>query len=96
MVLPAILSVLLGLVLAQRFNAFVLLPVILLLLTFSIAGALADVETAIISVVTAMVAIVSLQIGYVLGIAVRHARASLLARRPGTGSLRRLPHSRAH
>jgi hypothetical protein len=95
MALPAILSVLLGLVLAQRFKVFVLLPVILLVLTFSIAGALAHVETAVISVVTAMVAIVSLQIGYLLGIVVRHARASLRAHRPGS-SLPRLPHWRAH
>lgn len=95
MVLSAILGVLLGLVLAQRFNVFGLLPVILLVLTFSVAGALAHAETAMISVVTALVAIVSLQIGYVLGIAVRHAKASLRAHRPGT-ALRRLPHSRAH
>lgn len=73
MVMPAIVSVLLGLVLAQRFKVFVLLPVMLLVLTFALARAVAHVEAAVIPAVTAVIAIVGLQIGYLLGAAVRYA-----------------------
>jgi hypothetical protein len=95
MSMPAILSVLLGLVLAQRFNVFVLLSVALLVLTFALAGALAHLGTAVSSAVDAVITIVGLQIGYVLGIAVRHARVLMRAHRLSTASLRRLPQSRA-
>ena len=93
MVMPAIVSVLLGLVLAQRFKVFVLLPVMLLVPTFALARAFAHVEAAVIPAVTAVIAIVGLQIGYLLGAAVRYA--VLLGRTHRAASLRRLPRSRA-
>jgi hypothetical protein len=96
MVMFAIVSVLLGLVLAQRFKVFVLLPVILLVLTFALARAFAHVEAAVISAVTVVIAIVSLQIGYLLGAAVRYAVLLARTHRLSAASLRRLPQSRAH
>ena len=93
---PAILSVLLGMVLAQRFKVFILLPIILLVLTFAFAQAIAHVGAATTSAIIAVIVIVSLQLGYVLGIAVRHARIFVLTHRLRTASLGRLPQARAH
>jgi hypothetical protein len=91
MLAPAILSLLLGLSLAQRFNVFVLIPVILLIVIFALAGALAHRDAALISALTATVAIVSLQIGYLLGIGISYRTLRGRARRLVAASLRSLP-----
>jgi hypothetical protein len=97
MLAPAILGLLLGLVLAQRFKVFVLIPMILLIVMFALAAALAHLDTALISVLTAIIAVVTLQIGYLLGIGISYGMLWRQARRLVAASLRRLPPQwRAH
>ena len=91
MLAPAILSLLLGLVLAQRFRVFVLIPVILLMALFALTGAFARLDAALISGLTVIVAIVSLQIGYLLGISISYGMLWAHLRRLVAASLRRLP-----
>jgi hypothetical protein len=92
MVTPAIIGLLVGTFLAQRFKVLVLAPVILLfavILAFGAGIARADAGWTV--GLTAAVTIVGLQIGYLLGIGIRHlivaARASRLRAASLGGSL---------
>ncbi len=82
MVTPAIIGLLVGMLLAQRFKVLVLVPVILLTLVFAIGAGIARADGVWAVGSTAAVTIVGLQIGYLLGIGIRHlivlARASCL------------------
>jgi hypothetical protein len=71
MLTPALVSLLIGLVLAQRFKVLSLIPVILLTLVFAFAADLSGAKAAWTSALTAAITIASLQVGYVLGIAFR-------------------------
>jgi hypothetical protein len=71
MLTPALVSLLIGLVLAQRFKVLSLIPVILLTVLFALAAGLSGAKAAWTSALTAAIAIASLQVGYVLGMALR-------------------------
>jgi len=72
MLLPAILSLLVGMVLAQRFKVLILVPAISLTLVLMGGAVMVNPTGTSIAALTATVVIVGLQIGYVLGIAIRH------------------------
>jgi hypothetical protein len=69
---PAIISLLVGMFLGQRFKVLVLAPVILLTLILAIGAGIARVDAVWALGLTAAVTIVGLQIGYLLGIGIRH------------------------
>jgi hypothetical protein len=73
MLTPALVSLLIGLVLAQRFKVLSLIPVIVLTLVFAFAADLSGAKAAWTSALTAAITIASLQVGYVLGMALRQA-----------------------
>ena len=79
---PALVSLLIGLVLAQRFKVLSLIPVILLTLLFALIAELSGANAAWSSALTAAAAIAGLQLGYFLGIGLRQlmliARANRL------------------
>jgi hypothetical protein len=75
---PAVISLLAGMALGQRFKVLVLVPLILLTAVFAIATWVAHGGGAWQIGRTAAVAIVGLQMGYLLGLGVRHL--TLLAR----------------
>jgi hypothetical protein len=80
MLLFAILSLLVGMVFGQRFKIMILAPAISLTLLLAIGASIARAEVPWMVGLTTAVAIACLQIGYLLGIAIRHlivaARAS--------------------
>ena len=78
MLTPALVSLLIGLMLAQRFKVLSLIPVILLTLLFALTAALSGANATWTSALTAAVAIAGLQVGYLLGIGLRHL--TLIAR----------------
>jgi hypothetical protein len=90
MLIPAAVSLLGGMALAQRFKVLILAPTILLTLFMAIGvwAGRGDASSAV--GLTAVVIIVDLQIGYVLGIIFRHlalvARASRLHPMPVANS----------
>jgi uncharacterized membrane protein len=89
MLTPAIISFLVGLALAQRFKVLILIPVILLTLVFAIVAGLSGAAAGWASALTAVVTITGVQIGYLLGIALRHAMLLARAQRRRAGSLTR-------
>ena len=68
---PALVSLLIGLVLAQRFKVLSLIPVILITLLFALTAELSGANAAWNAVLTAAAAIAGLQLGYLLGIGLR-------------------------
>jgi hypothetical protein len=79
--LLAILTLLVGVALGQRFTVLVLLPAILVTLCIAVGVGMARAQTAGTIALGAIAAIVCLQIGYLLGLAIRQvikARASRL------------------
>lgn len=84
MLTAGIVSLLIGLVLAQRCKVLSLLPVILMTLLFAVAADHSGANAAWTSALMTAVAIAALQIGYLLGLAVRHVmvltRPQLLSR----------------
>jgi hypothetical protein len=72
MIVPAMISLLVGMVLAQRFRALIMVPTIpiALTLTIGIGVALADAPRVII--LMCVLEIVSLQIGYFVGVSIRY------------------------
>jgi hypothetical protein len=98
MLMFAILSLLLGLVLGQRFKVLILIPVIIITLVFAVVAGLARADKAWTVGLTAAVAIAGLQIGYLLGVGVRYAVLLVRAhRRRAAGPTRSSPPQwRAH
>ena len=98
MLTSAVVSLLVGLALAQRFKVLILIPVILLTLMFALVAGLSGANARGVSALTAVVAIVSVQIGYLFGIALRQALLVARAHRRRAASLGRLlpPQWRAH
>jgi hypothetical protein len=72
MLTPTIISLLVGMVLAQRFKVLVLFPVIALALVFAGGAAMARPDATWSFIVTSLLTIVGLQAGYLFGIGVRH------------------------
>ena len=98
MLAPAILSLLVGVALAQRFKVLVLVPAIMITLLFALVSGLArgDVNWTAAALI-AVTIIVGLQIGYLLGIGVRHLLLLGRAHRLRAASpTRSLPQWRAH
>jgi hypothetical protein len=98
MLAPAILSLLVGAALAQRFKVLVLLPAIMIALLFAFISRLVRADTGwTATTLIAITIVVGLQIGYLLGIGVRHllllARAHRLR---ATSPTRSLPQWRVH
>jgi hypothetical protein len=67
-----ILCLLLGMVLGQRFKVLVLLPATVLVVPLTIAGEMARTNTLWLLALTVFGAAASLQIGYFLGLGIRH------------------------
>jgi len=78
MLTPALVSLLIGLALAQRFKVLSLIPVILLTLLFALTAEVSAANAAWTSALTAADAIAGLQVGYLLGIGLR--QLTLIAR----------------
>ena len=88
MVTPAIIGLLVGIFLAQRFKVLVLAPVILLTLILAIGAGIARADDTAWAVwLTAAVTIVGLQIGYLLAIGIGHLIAVTRASRLREASL---------
>src|SRR4029077_12075601 len=81
MLTPAIISFLVGLALAQRFKVLVLIPAILLTLVFAVVAGLSGAAAGWASALTAVGAITGVQIGYLIGIAIRQLILSARAHR---------------
>jgi hypothetical protein len=84
--LTALISILAGITLGQRFKVFVLVPVMALIIVLAIIIGISNTERQTI-VADAAVAILGLQIGYMLGIGLRHLMLLLRAGRLRSGSL---------
>jgi hypothetical protein len=82
MIFIALIGLLVGVVLGQRFKVLVLVPGIGLALVFAIAVGVADADGGWTIVLMAMTAITSLQIGYLAGIGIRHFRTTARANYP--------------
>ena len=72
MLTPTIISLLVGMVLAQRFRVLALFPVILLTLFLASGAAILRPEAGWTVGLTATMIIVGLQVGYLFGIGIRH------------------------
>jgi hypothetical protein len=75
MIVPALLSLLTGAVLGMRFKVFVLLPAIFVIAASILAIEVATSHTAGWAGIVVAAAVVTLQIGYLCGVAVRYALA---------------------
>ena len=82
----ALVSLLIGLALAQRFKVLSLIPVIFLTLLFALTAELSGANPAWTSALTATVAISGLQVGYLLGIGLRQLTLIARAHRLHTAS----------
>lgn len=98
MIMPVVISLLVGMLVGQRFRVLVLLPSILLSAAFTIGVGLAHAEANWMIVAMTVLATVSMQIGYLLGATAHHlmllARASRISSRslPGPLPWRRTAH----
>jgi hypothetical protein len=86
MLTPALVSLLIGLMLAQRFKILSLIPVILLTLLFALTAGFSGANAAWTSALTAAVAIAGLQVGYLFGLGLRHLTLIARAHRLRAGS----------
>jgi hypothetical protein len=82
----ALVSLLIGLALAQRFKVLSLIPVIFLTLLFALTAELSGANPAWTSALTATAAIAGLQVGYLLGIGLRQLTLIARAHRLHTAS----------
>jgi hypothetical protein len=83
----ALVSLLMGMVVAQRFGVLILVPFTLLALIVAIGSGIARAESLWTVFATAAVAITSVQIGYLLGAGVHHVLLVARASRLHSGSL---------
>ncbi len=87
MITPAFICLFVGMLVAQRFKVLILLPIILLSLAVTIGGGIARAETPWAIVATSVLAIVAVQIGYLLGIAAHHLMVSAGGNAINSGSV---------
>jgi hypothetical protein len=90
-------SLLAGIVLGQRFNIFILVPGIALALVLVVGSGIERADTLWSIVLTAVGAVLSLQLGYFLGNGIRHILLGSRNRSPanslqGSASARRAAH----
>jgi hypothetical protein len=86
-----ILCLLLGMVLGQRFKVLVLFPTALAVIALTIVAEIVRTHAFWMPLLTAVVAATSLQIGYMLGLGIRHVSAGVRASRPPASSLAGVP-----
>jgi hypothetical protein len=81
MIILSMVSLLVGAVLGQHFKVMVLIPAIAVVLVLAVVTGVTHAQTAWSIVIMAVAAATSLQIGYLLGIAIRHVLAAALSSR---------------
>jgi hypothetical protein len=86
MLFSALISLSIGIVLARRFKVLILAPAFMITLILAIGTGLARTDAAWSVGSTALVIIVGLQIGYLLGSGMRHVMVLARANRPGSTS----------
>jgi hypothetical protein len=84
----AIISLLVGMVLGQRFRVLVLLPTIAIVVLVTVGAGLVQADSGWSIVLMAAATAASLQIGYLAGIAIRHIMVVARASRSPAASLR--------
>lgn len=91
-------SLIIGIALGQRFKVLILGPVILLILAIALGAGVARIEDVGAVAQTAVVALVGVQIGYLLGIVLRHVAVVMRANRMRAAELSNSParHRSAH
>jgi hypothetical protein len=82
MVLVAIISLLIGAVLAQLFKIMVLMPATAMVLVTVVAAGVAQAHTAWWTILMAAAASASVQVGYTVGVGIRYVLEAPLADRP--------------
>ena len=82
-------SFLIGAALAQRFNVFVLIPAVAIVLTLAVGTGVSNAPTAWSLVVITAAAATSMQIGYLIGLSIREVLAA--ASRPAHSATARHP-----
>jgi hypothetical protein len=87
MIMIGLISLSVGMAMAQRFKVMVLLPVIVLTLLFAIGLAIARDEPFWLVGAATAVAIIAVQIGYLLGAAAHHLMLLARASRLHSGAL---------
>jgi hypothetical protein len=83
----AIISLLVGMVLGQRFKVLMLLPAIVFALGLAIGGGVVRADSAWWIVLMAATAATALQIGYIIGIGIHHVLVAVPASRSPATSL---------
>src|SRR5580704_3857305 len=84
MLVSALISLLIGIVLARGFKVLVLIPVFMFTAVLAIGTGLAHTDATWSIGSTALIVIVGLQIGYLLGSGMRHVMVLVRANRPGS------------
>jgi hypothetical protein len=77
----SVISLLIGAVLGQRFKVLVLMPATAIVLVLAVATGVTQAQTAWSIVLTATAAATSMQIGYLIGIGIRHVLAAVWSSR---------------
>jgi hypothetical protein len=98
MLFSALVSLSIGIVLARRFKVLILAPAFMLTLVLALGTGLARTDAAWSIGSTALVVIVGLQVGYLLGSAMRHVMVLVRGGRPSSASITSslTPHRPAH
>jgi hypothetical protein len=97
MLFSALISLSIGVVLARRFKVLILAPAFMLTLLLAIGTGLARTDAAWSIGSAALVVIIGLQIGYLLGSGMRHVMVLVRASRSSPNSFANtLPHRSAH
>jgi hypothetical protein len=81
MIALSMISLLVGAALGQRFKVMVLMPAIAIVLVLAVGTGVAHAQTAWSIVLMAVAAATCLQIGYLIGIFIRHVLVAALSRR---------------
>jgi len=84
MLFSALISLSIGIVLGRRFNVLILAPTFMLTLVLAFGTGLARTDAAWSIGSTALVVIVGLQVGYLLGSVMRHVVVLIRAGRPAS------------
>ena len=84
MIVSVLISLSIGIVLARRFKVFILAPAFVITLILAISTGFARTDAAWSIGLTALVVIVGLQIGYLLGSGMRHVMVLVRVNRPGS------------
>jgi hypothetical protein len=91
MITLAMISLLVGMVLGQRFKVLVLLPAIALALVLTVGGGIVRSDSTWWIVLMAATAAATLQVGYVIGVGIRHVLVAAPASRTLANSSSRRP-----